>query len=65
MVKISPEEIHTQIQWTVVEELSAAEQAKLSEVSRAEYEITPDEVIETIIAEIEEGKRIGDDVEHV
>jgi hypothetical protein len=48
------EEIHTQIQWTVVEELSAAEQAKLSEVSRAEYEITPDEVIETIIAEIEE-----------
>merc|ERR1712151_819606 len=48
------EEIHTQIQWTVVEELSPAEQAKLSEVSRAEYEITPDEVIETIIAEIEE-----------
>lgn len=50
------EEIHAQIQWTVVEELSPAEQAKLSEVSRAEYEITPDEVIETIIAEIEEGR---------
>jgi len=47
------EEIHAQIQWTVVDELTAAEQAKLSEVSRAEYEITPDEVIETIIAEIE------------
>ena len=54
------EEIHTQIQWTVVEELSPAEQAKLSEVSRAEYEITPDEVIETIIAEIEEGKLFFD-----
>lgn len=48
------ETIHTSISWEIMEELSAEQQAKLSEVSRSEYEITPDEVIETIIKEIEE-----------
>ena len=35
--------------------MSAEEFIKRSEVSRSEYEVTPDDIIETIIKEIEEG----------
>ena len=49
------EPIETSISWTVMEPLSAEEIVKMSEVSRSEYKVTPDEEIETIIQEIKEG----------
>jgi len=48
------EPIETSISWTVMEPLSAEEIVKMSEVSRSEYKVTPDEEIETIIQEIKE-----------
>lgn len=46
--------IETSISWKIMEPLSAEEMIKMSEVSRSEYEVTPDEVIETIIEEMKE-----------
>ena len=51
--------IETSISWKIMEPLSAEEMIKMSEVSRSEYEVTPDEVIETIIEEMKEGKPLS------
>lgn len=48
------ESIETSISWTVTEPLSPEEIVKMSEVSRSEFSVTPDEEIETIIQEIKE-----------
>lgn len=48
------EPIETSISWTVMEPLTPDEIVKMSEVSRSEYKVTPDEEIETIIQEIKE-----------
>merc|ERR1712113_352547 len=47
--------IETSISWRIMEPLTAEEIIKMSEVSRSEYEVTPDQVIETIIEEMKDG----------
>ena len=47
--------IETSISWKIMEPLTAEEIIKMSEVSRSEYEVTPDQVIETIIEEMKDG----------